>query len=193
MSCEKPQLLLLDEPTNHLDIVARDALIEAVNAFPGAVIIVSHDPHVLELTCDRLWLVDGGTMAPYDGDFDDYRALLLARSRGGAPAADAKAKSGASRKEQRRQSARRQETLAPLKRRLAEAEARVDRLGAERGALQAALADPALYQGDPARLVAMQKRLAETEQRLAAAEEAWIARHHELDEAEAELVAGEQE
>jgi ATP-binding cassette subfamily F protein 3 len=193
MSCEKPQLLLLDEPTNHLDIVARDALIEAVNAFPGAVIIVSHDPHVLELTCDRLWLVDGGTMAPYDGDFDDYRALLLARSRSGAPSGEAKAKSGASRKEQRRQSARRQEALAPLKRRLAEAEAKVDRLEAERGELQAALADPAAYRGDPARLVAIQKRLAETEQRLARAEEAWMARHHELDEAEADLAAAEQE
>ncbi len=189
MSCEKPQLLLLDEPTNHLDIVARDALVEAVNDFPGAVLIVSHDPHVLELTCDRLWLVDGGQMAPYDGDFDDYRALLLARGRTGAPSGEAKAKAGGSRKEQRRQSARRQEALAPLKRQLAEAEARLERLGAERGELQAALADPALYRGEPARLVALQRRLAETEQRLAEAEDQWMARHHELDDAEAGLAA----
>ena len=191
MSCDRPHLLLLDEPTNPLDIVARDALVEAVNAFAGAVIIVSHDPHVLELTCDRLWLVDEGAMAPYDGDFDDYRALLLARSRGGsASPGEAKARSGTSRKEQRRQSARRQESLAPLKRRLAEAEAVVERLEAEKGDLRAALADPRLYQGDPSRVVALQTRLAETEQRLAQAEESWMAWHHELDEATADFAAG---
>ncbi|HRK95444.1 MAG TPA: ABC-F family ATP-binding cassette domain-containing protein, partial [Rhodospirillales bacterium] len=188
MSCDKPHLLLLDEPTNHLDIVARDALVEAINAFCGAVIIVSHDPHVLELTCDRLWLVDGGAMAPYDGDFDDYRRLLLARSRAGSTSpGEAKARSGGNRKEQRRASARRQGELAPLKRKLAEAEAALERLEAKKAELQAALADPALYQGDPARLVAVQKRLADAEQRLAAAEETWMARHHELDEATAEL------
>ena len=189
MSCDKPHLLLLDEPTNHLDIVARDALVEAINAFAGAVIIVSHDPHVLELTCDRLWLVDGGQMAPYDGDFDDYRALLLARSRSGATSGEAKAKSGGNRKEQRRASARRQGELAPLKRKVAEAEAALERLEAKKAELQAALADPALYRGDPARLVAVQKRLADAEQRLAAAEETWMARHHELDEATADLAA----
>ena len=189
MSCDRPHLLLLDEPTNHLDIVARDALVEAINAFAGAVIIVSHDPHVLELTCDRLWLVDGGQMAPYDGDFDDYRALLLARSRGGATPGEAKAKSGGNRKEQRRASARRQDSLGPIKRRLAEAEAAVGRLEAEKAELQAAMADPALYQGDPARLLELQKRLASAQQRLAAAEDAWMARHHELDEASACLSA----
>jgi ATP-binding cassette subfamily F protein 3 len=190
MSCNRPHLLLLDEPTNHLDILARDALVEAINAFAGAVLIVSHDPHVLELTCDRLWLVDGGAMAAYDGDFDDYRALLLARSRGAAgTAGDSRTRAGSSRKEQRRQSARRQDALAPLKRQLAAAEAMVVRLEAKKAELQAALAEPSLYQGDPARPVALQKRLADAEQRLARAEDEWMARHEELEEAELALGA----
>lgn len=190
MSCNRPHLLLLDEPTNHLDILARDALVEAINAFAGAVLIVSHDPHVLELTCDRLWLVDGGAMAAYDGDFDDYRALLLARSRGAAgTAGESRPRAGSSRKEQRRQSARRQDALAPLKRQLAAAEAVVGRLEAKKAELQAALAEPSLYQGDPARPVALQKRLADAEQRLARAEDEWMARHEELEEAELALGA----
>src|SRR3546814_10062522 len=76
MCREAPHIILLDEPTNHLDIDAREALVQALNAYEGAVVLISHDPHLIELTADRLWLVHGGTCKPFDGDMDDYRKLL---------------------------------------------------------------------------------------------------------------------
>ncbi len=93
---DAPQLLILDEPTNHLDIDACDALVRALNEFAGAVLLITHDPHLVELVADTLWIVDGGTVSPYEGDMEDYRALLLKR---GKPA---KAASGTSRKDERR-------------------------------------------------------------------------------------------
>lgn len=190
MSCDKPHLLLLDEPTNHLDIVAREALVEAINGFPGAVVIVSHDPHVLELTADRLWLIDAGRVTPYDGDFDDYRRFLLSRGRGdGASATGDGAAGGLGRKEQRRLAAQRRDALAPLKKRLAQAERTVARLEAERGDLQAKLADPALYAGDAGGHVVLQTQLAQAERRLAKAEEVWLTLQGDWDDAQAELAA----
>ena len=93
---DAPQLLILDEPTNHLDIDACDALVRALNDFPGAVLLITHDPHLVELVADRLWIVDSGTIAPYDGDMDDYRTLLLKKTR------PAKTPGGNSRKDERR-------------------------------------------------------------------------------------------
>jgi ATP-binding cassette subfamily F protein 3 len=93
---DAPQLLILDEPTNHLDIDACDALVRALSEFAGAVLLITHDPHLVELVADRLWLVDGGTVRPYEGDMDDYRTLLLKR---GKPA---RQESGPSRKDARR-------------------------------------------------------------------------------------------
>ena len=78
---DKPNLLILDEPTNHLDIDSRSALIEALNVFEGAVILISHDHHLLKATADRLWLVHDGTVRSYDGDLEDYRALILGGSK----------------------------------------------------------------------------------------------------------------
>ncbi len=74
---EAPSLLILDEPTNHLDIDSRNALIAALNDFSGAVILISHDRHLIEATADRLWLVRDGTVANYDGDLEDYRGLIV--------------------------------------------------------------------------------------------------------------------
>jgi ATP-binding cassette subfamily F protein 3 len=81
MSRETPHVLLLDEPTNHLDIDSRQALVQAVNSFEGAVVLISHDPHLIELTADRLWLVAGGQVKSFDGDMDDYRKLLTEERR----------------------------------------------------------------------------------------------------------------
>jgi ATP-binding cassette subfamily F protein 3 len=93
---DAPQLLILDEPTNHLDIDACDALVRALSDFPGAVLLITHDPHLVELVADQLWLVDGGTVAPYDGDMDDYRALLAKKAK------PVRLDTGISRKEERR-------------------------------------------------------------------------------------------
>ena len=78
---EAPHLLILDEPTNHLDIDAREALVKALADFEGAVLLITHDPHLVELVADRLWLVADGTVRPFDGDLDEYRALLAERAR----------------------------------------------------------------------------------------------------------------
>ena len=78
---EAPHLLILDEPTNHLDIDAREALVRALADFQGAVLLISHDPHLVELVADRLWLVADGTVRPFEGDLDDYRALIGERAR----------------------------------------------------------------------------------------------------------------
>src|SRR3546814_12150084 len=81
MSREAPHVLILDEPTNHLDIDSRQALIQALSEFEGAVILVSHDPHLVELAADRLWLVADGTVSAYAGDLDDYLTRLLEQRR----------------------------------------------------------------------------------------------------------------
>src|SRR3546814_1097483 len=81
MSREAPHVLILDEPTNHLDIDSRQALVQALSEFEGAVILVSHDPNLVELAADRLWLVADGSVSAYDGDMDDYRKLLMEQRR----------------------------------------------------------------------------------------------------------------
>jgi ATP-binding cassette subfamily F protein 3 len=110
-----PQMLLLDEPTNHLDVDSRQALVQALNDFAGAVVLVTHDPHLIELVADRLWLVADGTVAPYDGDLDDYRRLLLERSRANRPKANGGA-TGQNRKDKRRAAAEARAATAHLRR-----------------------------------------------------------------------------
>src|SRR5262249_31042791 len=159
-----------DEPTNHLDIDSRAALIEAINGFAGAVILVSHDRYLLEACADRLWLVAGGTVAPFDGDLDDYRALVLRGPRAdhGAPARpDARPWRG----EARRAAAERRAELAPLKRRIATIEAEMGKLGARVAAFDRTLADPKLYERDPARVATLVRERADAAAALATAEE----------------------
>ncbi|HYN38715.1 MAG TPA: ABC transporter ATP-binding protein, partial [Rhodospirillales bacterium] len=178
------------EPSNHLDVSARQMLIEAINGFPGAVVLVSHDPHVLELTADRFWLVEGGGVTPFDGDMDDYRAYVAGS---GATAADTRRSGGdgeagrTNRKQQRREAVERREALAPLKKRLAAAERTVETLEADRAKLLAAMADPALYGGDGARLADLHKRLAQVEKDLSGAEDAWSVAQEAWDAAQTEI------
>ena len=165
MCLDAPQLLILDEPTNHLDIDSREALVEAVNEFPGAVIVISHDRHLVELVADSLWLVDGGRVRPYEGDMEDYRRLLLETSGEPANAEPARA--------ERRPAAERRALLAPLRQRVKEAERRIERLDQERGRLESRLADPASY-ANGADIAALQKRLAELKAETEAAEHSWL-------------------
>ncbi len=188
MSRSAPHLMLLDEPTNHLDIDAREALVEALNAYEGAVVLVSHDPHLIELVAERLWLVGNGTAVPYDGDLEDYRSALLDERRGrpeaGARAKDGEAKGGRARKrEQRRAAASSRAAVAHLKRAAASAERRVAELTREKEQLEAKLADPAVYAGPTATLLALQLRHGEIKAALAAAEEAWLAAQGGIEEA----------
>ncbi|MBK8211434.1 MAG: ABC-F family ATP-binding cassette domain-containing protein [Rhodospirillales bacterium] len=184
MTAHRPHLLLLDEPSNHLDVSARQMLIEAINGFAGAVVLVSHDPHVIELTADRFWLVEGGSVLPFEGDMDDYRASIAGRNGSSMNASAGGETERANRKQQRREAAERREALAPLKKRLAAMERQVETLEAERAKLLAALADPGLYGGDGARLADQHRRLAQVEKDLALAEDGWAAAQEAWDAAQ---------
>jgi ATP-binding cassette subfamily F protein 3 len=172
---DAPHLVVLDEPTNHLDVDSRAALVEAINAFAGAVILVSHDRYLLEACADRLWLVQNGTVAPFDGDLDDYRALVLGRGTDGNRDDAAKSDNRPSRTDARRAAAERRAELAPLKRRITAAETAMAKLGKRITEIDAAMADPKLYERDPARVTGLAKERADAATALAAAEEEWLA------------------
>jgi ATP-binding cassette subfamily F protein 3 len=168
----------LDEPTNHLDIDSREALVEAINDFEGAVIVISHDRHLVELVADSLWLVADGRVKPYEGDLDDYRKLLLETSAEPAPVQAEKPKPG------RLSATERRSLLAPLRQRAKEAERQVEKLVAERERLEAKLADPASY-ADGTDIAALQKRLAELAALTEAAETRWLEAEAEIERVEA--------
>ncbi len=171
-----PHLLILDEPTNHLDIDSREALIHALAEYEGAVILISHDRHLVEATADRLWIVKGGTVSNYDGDMDSYRAELL--SERGAGAGRSAPASGAGddrvdRSAQRRAAAQKRQQLAPLKKVIQEAEKRVEKLTAELAKIDLLLADPDLY-ADAQRTQKITLERGLVAKRLAEAEEQWM-------------------
>ncbi len=169
---EAPQLLILDEPTNHLDIDARDALVRALADFPGAVVLITHDPHLVGLIAERLWLVADGTVRPFEGDLEDYRAMLAERARA-TDGQNGKRREG--RREERRGRAQARAALAPLQRRAREVEALIARLAAEREAARGWLEDPAIYAPErAAEVVEGTRQLAEIERAMAAAEADWL-------------------
>ena len=143
-----PHLLILDEPTNHLDVDAREALVQALNSYKGAVILISHDRHMVELAADRLVLVDDGTARPFDGAMDDYIDFVLGRNQ---PKSDGdKPKAGA--KADRKANAQLREQLRGLKKQVTDAEARIAKLQAEISAYDRAMFEPASATGDLAKL-----------------------------------------
>ena len=187
---DAPQLLILDEPTNHLDIDAREALVRALADFGGAVLLISHDAHLVELVADRLWLVGDGTVRPFDGDMADYRAWLVERARavaregaregGRAPQAPA-AQSGSP--PDRRERAELRRTAAPLRKRAKDAEALLARLSDERAGLERRLADPNLYvSGRIEDVTRANTRLAAIAREAARAEEEWLLAEQEIEQ-----------
>ena len=168
----RPHLLILDEPTNHLDIESREALIEALNAYRGAVVLISHDEHLVSLVADRLYLVAEGTIRRFDGDMQEYRSLILDRGRESRPA-----RQGADNSDQGKRggnAAQRRRRLAPLRQAARDAERRLEKLMAEDAMLDEELADPALYADRKADVPALRKRKAALADEIAAAEEAWL-------------------
>jgi ATP-binding cassette subfamily F protein 3 len=171
-----PNMMILDEPTNHLDIDSREALVMALAEYGGAVILISHDRHLLEASVDRLWLVADGTVRPFEGDLADYRTMVLdARSARGASAPNGArpSPSGQTSQDRRREAAKRREETAPLRKQVKDAEAAIARLQAEIAALDAKLADPKLY-GRPAEAASLARERADKVARLQAAEERWL-------------------
>ncbi|SJZ74398.1 ABC-F family ATP-binding cassette domain-containing protein [Consotaella salsifontis] len=172
---EAPNLLILDEPTNHLDIEARESLIRALNDFPGAVLIISHDRHIIEATVDRLWLVRDGTVAAYDGDLEDYRKLILSVGRDADKAASGDNAPTVSKADQRRAAAEKREALKPLKKKIDATESQIERLQRTLAGLDEKLADAGLYSRAPAKAAELAKQRADATKALAAAEEEWLA------------------
>jgi len=170
-------LLILDEPTNHLDVDAREALVRALNDYEGAVILISHDRHLIEACADRLWIVRGGSVRTYDGDMDQYRAECLAE-RGGEDGHRAKSRPvGAAKQtpqEARRQAAGQRAALAPLRKSVTNAESEIERLSKKIAVIESALADGTLYAGDAARAQALARERGELIRAREDAEAAWL-------------------
>ncbi len=193
MTIAKPHILLLDEPTNHLDMDSRQALAEAINAFEGAVVLISHDPYIIELTVDRFLLVEGGRVQNYDGDMDDYREHLLgsAANRRSQRRGDNERDSSGNKKDERKRAAEKRNALGPLKKRLQESEKAVARLEAARTKLRQSMADPKTYGKDVHRLLDMQKQLGQIEKNLATAENDWLNLQAEFEQAQTEIAAAQ--
>ena len=191
MTREAPHVLILDEPTNHLDIDSREALVAALNAYDGAVILISHDTHLVEMVADRLWRVGDGTCTPFEGDLADYRKALLEERRAAAREsreADATPRdAGSDKKEDRRVKAEKRAALAPLKKRVADTEKALDRLAAAAAEIENKLADPKLYEREGgAQVVALQKDLGAVNAKIADAEAAWMLAVEDYETAEAD-------
>jgi ATP-binding cassette subfamily F protein 3 len=181
---DAPHLLILDEPTNHLDVDAREALVQALNDYRGAVVLVSHDRHMLELTADRLVLVDGGTARDYSGSLDDYTDFILGRNQeGGGDRPAAKR----NRKDERRAEAEARARGQSLRRSAEAAEAEVARLEALKTAIERAMFDPsaAAPEHRDCTMSELMKRLAATAADLAEAEAAWIEASEAIEKARA--------
>ena len=177
-------LLILDEPTNHLDMGAREALIEAINDFQGAVLLITHDAHLASAVADRLWLVNKGNAAPYDGDLSDYRELVLAANKT-APK-DGPAKPAVNEKEQtRKNAAQARLALQPLKKKAEDAEIRLDKLNDTLRRLDEALAEPDLYEKNVARATKLQKERAALMDAIDKTEAGWLAALEVYEDAKA--------
>ena len=172
---DAPHMLILDEPTNHLDIESREALVEALSAYSGAVILVSHDMHLLSLVADRLWLVKDGGVNPYEGDLESYRKLLLqTEDRPTKP-----------KKEKPREKVFSKDEIKELRSEARRAEARIEKIEEMRQKLADKLADPDIYEperkGD---LGVWQKKYAEVMEALDRAEALWVSALEKLEKAE---------
>ncbi|MGL4235764.1 ABC-F family ATP-binding cassette domain-containing protein [Tabrizicola sp.] len=170
---DAPHLLILDEPTNHLDMESREALVEALTEYSGAVILVSHDMHLLGLVADRLWLVKGGAVVPYTEDLEAYRHQLLAGDEETKPAKPLEKPKKASRDE-----------VLSLKAEVRKCEERLAKLNDMRDKLAKKLADPALYEaGRVGELETWNKKYAEVMEALDRAEAMWLAAQEKLEAA----------
>jgi ATP-binding cassette subfamily F protein 3 len=177
-------MMILDEPTNHLDIDSREALVQALAEFPGAVILISHDRHLIEASVDRLWLVADGTVEPFDDDLDGYRRLVL-DSRAGTTGDQRKAGPTAAQNKRRDAAERRQQT-AGLRQRIKDAETQIAGLQKEIASLDGKLGDSALYQRNPTEAAFLAKSRAEAVRSLQKAEEKWLQASAQLESAMAD-------
>lgn len=175
---DAPHMLILDEPTNHLDVDAREALVQALNAYEGAVVLVSHDRHMLELTADRLVLVDQGTAKEFGGSLDDYTDLILGKNQ---PKAEGGGKSA--KKDDRKAAAQAREKLQALRKTVRDAEAEMAKLSVVRSSIDRAMFDPKTADPEHASLTMgeLMQRRAKVSEALEAAEARWVAASEVLE------------
>ncbi len=180
---DAPHIMILDEPTNHLDIESREVLVHALNDYPGAVILISHDPHLVETVADQLWLVQGGKVAPFDGDMEDYKRLLLSQ-RG------TKKEPGSNRKGDDRPAAApgpskgQRQNATPLRNKVRDHEARIAKLEADLAKAELNLADPKIYAaGDKPRIERLSRLVNEIKAELEREESLWMEAQEQLDAA----------
>ncbi len=179
-----PHMLILDEPTNHLDVDTRESLIHALNDFTGAVILISHDIHLIETCVDRLWLVENGTVQPYQDDLDAYQQFIIRKEK--APEKQAADKGANDKKEARRASAKQRAELAPLKKQIQSLERDIAKIEKEVTKIDQDLGDETLYTDDPQRVQELTKRRGELQKQLEEKETSWIDAQERYDEAMAE-------
>ncbi|SFP46935.1 ABC-F family ATP-binding cassette domain-containing protein [Tranquillimonas alkanivorans] len=173
---DAPNMLILDEPTNHLDMESREALVEALTAYSGAVILVSHDMHLLSLVADRLWLVKDGRVTPFEEDLEAYRRMLLSSDTPAKPRAAQDPKPKRPKRDQ----------ILALRSEVRKCESRVEKLSEMREKLAARLADPAMYEeGKAGEAEVWQKKYAEVMEGLDRAEALWMKALEKLEAAEA--------
>jgi ATP-binding cassette subfamily F protein 3 len=184
MSHAAPQIMILDEPTNHLDVDARENLVRAINAYEGAVILISHDRHLVELCADRLWLVADGTVQPFDGDLEDYANQVLAKRRNERKAQESPETGKVNRREDRKARAEARQAQTHLRKKVKRALERVEKLTNEKAAVEAQLADPTVYEGRKADLAGLMKTQSDIADALSRAESEWLEAEQALEQAE---------
>ena len=191
LAWEKPNLLVLDEPTNHLDMETREALTMALSTFEGAVLLVSHDRHLLRAATDSLWLVHDGAMQPYDGDLDDYAKLVLehrktqlAQERAALKSDDTR-QANVNKKEARRLEAQERARIAalrkPLQKKLAVVEKKMAEKNEALSVLAARLADPAFYEESPEEVARVTREHGELVPQIEALEAEWLELSEEIE------------
>jgi ATP-binding cassette subfamily F protein 3 len=184
MSYEAPHLMFLDEPTNHLDVDSREALVQAINTYDGAVVMVSHDPHLLELTCDRLWIVEKGGCKSFEGDLEEYKRQLIESRKPEKKSSGDDSSNGSNQKKANRQDrAAQRAAQAPLRKAAKDAEKRVEKLSAEKEKLETKMADPKIYDGPSDQLQDLQIKLGEISNLLEEAEMEWLDAAEQLENA----------
>ena len=183
---EKPNILVMDEPTNHLDLDMRQALTEALIEFEGALVVVSHDRHLIRSTTDDLYLVHDGKVEPFDGDLEDYQQWLTdVQKQENQPADDAKdnANSAQARKDQKRREAELRTQTQPLRKEIARLEKEMEKLHAQLATVEEKLGDSGLYdQARKAELTECLQVQAKTKSGLEECEMAWLEAQEQLEE-----------
>jgi ATP-binding cassette subfamily F protein 3 len=177
-----PNMIILDEPTNHLDIDSRAALAEAINDYPGAIIMVSHDRYLIEACADQLWVVADQKVTTYDGDLDDYRRMVLS-ARGMRTNSRDRGNERDNARETSKPERGKNEKRTPLKQKIAEAEAEIERINGIIAKIDTALALPDLFSRDPKQAAQLSKARAGAASALQRAEEVWLEASSQYDQA----------